>query len=169
MIQEMWQRLLRNKILFAALNIILGIYMVIARRSVLNVVIRVIGFALLMTAIAYLLMYFLGHRRDQIQLYYAGISGVAGLLVLWLIPSLVRLFPVLAGIALIVIGISNLTSVAKGGPFPAYSKAGPIVTIVLGAILLFRPGTALNLAVALAGIALILNGLSELDLIRRFW
>jgi len=169
MIQEIWQRLLRNKILFAVLNILLGLFMVIARRSVLDVVIRVIGFALLITAAAYLLMYFLGHRRDQIQLYYAGISGVAGLLVLWLVPTLVRLFPMLAGIALILIGISNLTSAAKADQIPAYSKVGPIVTIVLGAILLFRPGTALNLVVALAGIALILNGLSELDLIRRFW
>ncbi|MBR0387707.1 MAG: DUF308 domain-containing protein, partial [Clostridia bacterium] len=43
------------------------------------------------------------------------------------------------------------------------------LTIVLGALILFHPGAIVNAVVMLAGIALILNGLSELDMIRRIW
>ena len=174
-LKEMWQVLLRNKILFAVLNIVLGIYMIIARRGALNTVIRVVGYALLVTAIAYLVMYFTAKRthtpyqQDRTQLYYAGTAGIAGLAMLWLAPSLVSFFPVLAGLALIAMGIVNLTSASAGDSFPAYSKAGPIITIIIGAIVLFNPGAVINLAVALAGVALILNGLTELDLIRRIW
>ena len=169
MFQDIMQKVLRHKTVFAALNILLGIYLIITGRGSLYTAIRVAGTALLVAAAVYLALYFIRSRQDPMHLYYAGAACVAGLAVRWLAPALVSLFPVLAGIALIVIGISNLTSVSGSNVFPAYSKLGPILTIVLGALILFHPGRVLDLAVTLAGAALILNGLSELDLIRRIW
>lgn len=169
MLQEMLQKLMRHKIIFAVLNILLGIVLIFAGRSALNLVIRIVGYALIAAAVAYLAAYIMGKNRDQVQLYYAAISGAAGLGVLWLGPKLINLFPALAGIVLIFVGITNLTSASRAGAYPAYSKVGPIVTIVLGALALFQPGAVVSLATTVVGAALILNGLSELDLIRRIW
>ena len=52
---------------------------------------------------------------------------------------------------------------------PLVSKAGPIVTLVLGVLIFTHPGSVMNMVVTLSGVALILNGLSELDMIRRVW
>ncbi len=169
MIQNWTQKLLRHKTLFSVLSILLGIYLIFSGRSSLYTVIRVIGTALMAAGIAYLILYFIGSRKVQTNLYYAGMAFVTGLAVRWFAPALVNLFPVLAGIVLIVIGVANLTSVSGNSAFPAYSKIVPILIIVLGALILFHPGRVLDLVMAICGGALIVNGLSELDLIRRIW
>ena len=169
MFQELTQKLLRHKTVFAALNILVGIYLLFTGRGSLYTAIRVIGTALIVAAVVYLVLYFKGSRQDRMHLYYAGAACAAGLAVRWFAPGLVNAFPVLAGLALIAIGVLNLTSATTIRIFPAYSKLGPILTIVLGALILFHPGRVLDLAVGLCGGALIVNGLSELDLIRRIW
>ena len=129
----------------------------------------VAGYVMLATAVGYALIYFFGPRRDQVQLGYAGLATAAGLLIVWMAPAIVNLFPMLAGLGLIVVGLTNLMHAAREEGMPAASKVGPILTIVLGALILFHPGAIVNAVVMLAGIALILNGLSELDMIRRIW
>ena len=169
MFQELTQKLLRHKTVFAALNILVGIYLLFTGRGSLYTAIRVIGTALIVAAVVYLVLYFKGSRQDRMHLYYAGAACAAGLAVRWFAPVLVNAFPVLAGLALIAIGVLNLTSASTIRIFPAYSKLGPILTIVLGVLILFHPGRGLDLAVGICGGALIINGLSELDLIRRIW
>ena len=163
----MLQNLTRNKTLFAVGSIAMGLYMCIAGRSVLYNIVRVGGYVLLATAVGYALMYFFGSARDQVQLWYAGVAAIAGLLIVRLAPGIVNLFPVLAGIGLILAGVGNLTHAATENGLPQTAKVGPILTIVLGGLILFHPGAIINAVVILAGIALILNGVSELDLIRR--
>ena len=86
---------------------------------------------------------------------------------IWLAPSIINLFPRIAGVLLVLAGIFNLTDASRAGGFPAWSRIVPVLTIVAGVLIFFHPGSILNAAVTLAGIALILHGLSELDLIRR--
>ena len=164
----MMQQLIRNKTVMAAVSILTGIYLMIVRGRVTTQLFRIIGYALLLTAAVYLVLYFVRGDRDQVKLGYAGIAAVAGLLVQWLAPMILHLFPVLLGLALIIAGIGNLTGARSQG-FPKSSWIGPALTIVLGALILFHPGSVINTIVFLAGAALVLNGLSELDLIRRIW
>ena len=165
----MIQKLIRNKTLFAVVSIAMGIYMCFAGRGVLYNIVRIAGYVMLATSVGYVLMYFINSRQDQVQLGYAGLAAAAGLLIVWLAPMIVNLFPVLAGLGLIIVGLSNLLHAAGGEGLPAASRVGPILTMVIGALILFHPGAIVNAVVMLAGIALILNGLSELDMIRRVW
>ena len=43
------------------------------------------------------------------------------------------------------------------------------MTIVLGGLAVLHPGAIANVLTVFAGAALVLNGLADLDLIRRFW
>ena len=165
---ETIQRFTRNKTAVAIASIIAGIYLMIARRDATTVLIRVIGFALLGVAAVYLVLYFVGKNRDQVQLVYAGGAAVLGLLTRWLAPAILNIFPILLGAAIIVAGISNLTA-ARDPVYPRTSVIGPILTIVLGAVVVFHPGAVMSWIIFLGGAALVLNGLTELDLIRRIW
>ncbi len=165
----MIRNIIRNKHILAVLSIIMGIYMCIAGRSVLYTIVRVAGYGLVGAAVVYAAMYFFGRNgREQVQLGYAVVSGIAGLLIVRLAPAIVNIFPILAGIGLILAGAGNLAQ-ASGNGMPLVTKAGPIVTLILGILILLHPGSIVNMVVTLAGIALILNGLSELDMIRRVW
>ena len=95
-------------------------------------------------------------------------GAVLGLLARWLAPTIVNLVPVLVGIAIIAAGVSNLMA-ARNMNYPKATMLGPVLTIVLGALVVFHPGFVLSTVIFLAGVALVLNGLSELELIRRVW
>ncbi len=81
-------------------------------------------------------------------------------------PAVRDIFPILAGVLLILAGVSNLTG-AKNALLPWYVRLFPILIIVLGAWILFNPGSTVDIVVLLIGIGLILNGVNELDLVRR--
>ena len=68
MFQELTQKLLRHKTVFAALNILIGIYLLFTGRGSLYTAIRVIGTALLVAAVVYLVLYFKGSRQDRMHL-----------------------------------------------------------------------------------------------------
>ena len=167
-IQNLLQKYFKNKAILAAASILLGIYMIIARRQALVNVVRIGGYALFAIAIVYVLAYFFGPSRDNGMLVYGCAALIGGLLVRGLASVIVNIFPIIAGILLIIAGVSNFIQ-SGSDVYPSYSKIGPVLTIVLGALIVFHPGSIMNLVVLLAGIALVLNGLSELDLIRRLW
>lgn len=167
--EKMIRNLVRNKTVFAILSIAMGIYMCVAGRSVLYSIVRVAGYGLIVAAVVYLIMYFMGRDgRDQVKMGYAIASGVAGLLVVRLAPAIMNIFPMLAGLGLILAGAGNLVQASRNG-MPLVSKVGPVVTLVLGVLVFTHPGSVMNMVVTISGIALILNGLSELDMIRRVW
>ncbi len=163
---EIVQRFLRNKVIAAVLSIAFGIYLVIVRRNVVDGVIRVAGYASLVAGVAYLLYYLFGPAKDQVQLGYAAVLGISGLLLIWMAPAIRDIFPILAGVLLILAGVSNLTG-AKNALLPWYVRLFPILIIVLGAWVLFNPGSTVDIVVLLIGIGLILNGVNELDLVHR--
>ncbi len=164
----MIRQLIRNKTVIAVISILTGIYLMIARKSAVYSLIRMIGYALFIAAVAYLILYFVRGDRDKVKLQYACGAAVLGLVVRLLAPTVVNLLPVLLGIAIIVAGISNLLG-ARSQNLPKSAWIGPILTIVLGAVILFHPGSVISTAIFLAGAAMVINGLSELDLIRRVW
>ena len=164
----MLRNYLRNKTVMAAVSIAVGIFLIIARSTAFNILCRIAGYALLAAAVAYVLLYFFGRNQNPVQIQYAGVAAVAGLLLIFLAPTLQYVFPVLFGICLLIVGIGNLTATREDG-FPMYSKVGPILTIIVAILIIIRPGAVANIVVLLAGIGLVINGLSELALIRRIW
>ena len=164
----MIRQFIRNKTVIAMISISTGIYLMIARKNATYTLIRMVGYALFVAAASYVVLYFVRGDHDQMKLQYAGGAAVLGLGVQLLAPAILHLLPVLLGLAIIVAGVSNLLG-ARSQNLPKSAWAGPILTIVLGAVILFHPGSIISTVVFLAGVALVLNGLSELDLIRRVW
>ena len=162
----MIQRFLRNKVIAAVLSILFGIYLVIVRKNVVDGVIRMAGYASLAAGVAYLLYYLFGPAKDQVQIGYAAMLGISGLLLIWLAPAIRDIFPILAGVVLILAGVSNLTG-ARSALLPWYVRLFPILIIALGAVILFNPGKTVDIVVLLIGVGLILNGVNELDLVHR--
>ena len=164
----MLQQLIRNKTVVAAISIITGIYLMIARRNAIGALIQMISYALFVMAVVYLVMYFVEKDHDQVKLGYACGAAVLGLLARWVVPAILNIAPVLIGIAIIAAGVSNLMA-ARNLKYPTFSLTGPVLTIVLGVVVLFFSHSVISTAIFLAGVALVLNGLSEMDLIRRIW
>ena len=84
-------------------------------------------------------------------------------------PAIVKLFPRLAGIGLVLVGAVNLLQASQEGAVSGTSKVGAALTIALGALIFLKAGFIMNMVVVAAGVGLILNGLSELDMIRKIW
>ena len=162
------QKLLRNKTILAIASIVTGIVLMVFQRTVPITLIRIVGYILLVTAGGYLVTYFFGPavRRDQIQLGYAVVSAVCGLLMIMLAGSIVNLLPKLLGVVLIVNGASNLMAVRSSS---LQDKMGPFVIIALGIFFVLFSGVIANIVILLIGIAFVLNGLAELNLIRKIW
>ena len=165
----MIRNIIRNKTILAIASIVFGIFLMIARRSAVDLMIRVMGYGLLATAVAYCIAYFTSQTRDEVQLGYAVLALIGGLLVIWLAPAIVSIAPILAGILLIINGASDLFHAASGDSVPRRSAFASALIILLGLLILIRPGFISSAIVVVIGAAFVLNGLVDLDIIRRFW
>ena len=165
----MIQRLTRNKTILAIASIVIGIFMMIRRGSMVADLLKIVGYLLLAAGAAYLIFYFIGKNREGIRLGYAAVAAVAGLVLILRPYSVLNIFPILAGAVLVVNGISNLIQASQGEGAPGYSRIVAIVIIIIGALLIFRPFRIWDALVFIMGAALVLNGLADLDIIRRFW
>lgn len=166
---DMIQKLIKNKTIYAVASIVIGIFMIIKQGRVADDVLRVTGWLLIGAGVIYLVSYFTGKENNTVQLGYAAAACIGGLLLVLLARSIINLFPVLVGVLLIINGATNLSGVRNESDIPVYSKGTAIAIIVLGALVIVFGHTLINLAVLLIGICLVLNGLAELDIIRRFW
>ncbi len=162
----MFQRVMQNKAIAAVLNIAFGIFLVIARRHALDDLIRIAGYVSIGAGIVYVVYYFTAQSRDQIQLGYAATLAIAGLLLLWLAPAIRNILPILAGILLILVGAGNMAG-SSNTDAPAYIRFFPVLIIILGVVILFRPGATMDVVILILGIAMILNGINELHLISK--
>ena len=165
----MIQRLTRNKTILAIASIVIGIFMMIRRGSMVADLLKIVGYLLLAAGAAYLIFYFIGKNREGIRLGYAAVAAVAGLVLILRPYSVLNIFPILAGAVLVINGISNLIQASQGEGAPGYSRIVAIVIIIIGALLIFRPFRIWDALVFIMGAALVLNGLADLDIIRRFW
>ena len=166
---DMIQKIIRNKTILAALSIVAGIYLILARRSALDMIVRMLGYGLIAAAIGYVLSYFLGTHRDETQLGYAVLAGVGGILVITLARSIVNIFPMLMGLLLLLNGLGNLVQSFSNGGTSIADKVLPGLVALGGLLIMIHPGAIVNSVVILAGVALIVNGLADLNMIRRFW
>ena len=165
----MLEKLIRNKTIYAIASIIIGIVLIIKRGQMADDVVRIIGWLLLGTGAVYVASYFVIGDRDQVQIGYGILAAVGGLLMVILSRQIVNLIPIVFGALLIINGITNLNGVNQETGVPAYSKGTAIAVIVLGVLVIVFGRPLINATVLVMGICLVLNGLAELDVIRRFW
>lgn len=165
----MIQKLTRNKTILAIASIVIGVFMMIRRGSMVADLLKIVGYLLLAAGAAYLIFYFIGKNREGVRLGYAAVAAIAGLVLILRPYSVLNIFPILAGAVLVINGISNLIQASQGEGAPSYSRIVAIVIIIIGALLIFRPFRIWDALVFIMGAALVLNGLADLDIIRRFW
>ena len=165
----MIQKLTRNKTILAIASIVIGVFMMIRRGSMVADLLKIVGYLLLAAGAAYLIFYFIGKNREGVRLGYAAVAAIAGLVLILRPYSVLNIFPILAGAVLVINGISNLIQASQGEGAPSYSRIVAIVIIIIGALLIFRPFRIWDALVFIMGAALVLNGLADLDIVRRFW
>ena len=165
----MISRIIRNKTILAALSIIAGIFLIIARRSALDMIVRILGYGLIAAAVVYAASYFFDQAKDETKLGYAVLTAIVGILVVCLARTIINFFPRLLGLVLIINAAANLSQSFSNPDAPITEKIMPCLVAAAGLWILFHPGTVINTAMMIAGITLIVNGLTDLSLIRRFW
>jgi len=158
----MLERYLKNKTVMSVAGIIIGVILMIWRGSFVESMIRVMGYVLLAAAAVYLVMYFKDNKGDQTQLGYAVVCGGAGLLMIFLCRTILRAFPVIAGVLMILSGVATLAQVIKEKDVPLLSKILPIVVVILGILILTQPGRIANAIVFCVGVVFVVNGISGL-------
>ena len=100
---------------------------------------------------------------------YALMAGAGGILVTVLARSIINIFPILMGLLLMINGIGNLSQSFSNSGASITEKILPALVALAGLLILIHPSTIVNSVVIVAGVTLIVNGLSDLSLIRRFW
>ena len=165
----MLQKLIKNKTIYAIASIVIGVVMIIKGGRMADDIVRIIGWLLIGTGAAYAVSYFTASERDEVQLGYAILAAVGGILVVVLARTIVGLIPILAGILLILNGVINMTKINGEADATTYSKGTAIAVIVLGVLVIIFGKTLINIAVLIMGICLVLNGLAELNMVHRFW
>ena len=165
----MLEKIIKNKTIYAVASIVIGVVMIVKGGRIAGDLIRVVGWLMIGMGAAYAASYFFGEDRDEVQLGYAILAAAGGLTVVLLANTIVNLFPILAGILLIVNGVVNITKISGETDATASSKGTAIAVIILGVLVIFFGKALISAAVVIMGICLVLNGLAELNVIHRFW
>lgn len=133
---------------------------------------RLLGGALLVTGIVYIIAHFVRAKGAKAVFQYDLILGIVlAILGLWLLatPTLVIVFiQYIVGAILVIHGILDLQgalNLRSGGShwWPAILIA--LMTVALGALIIWNPFTSINILLMLVGFALIFDGASDLILI----
>ena len=163
----MLEKYLRNKTIMSVAGIVAGLILMIWRGKFVEQMIRVVGYVLLAAAAVYLFKYIKENSRNQTLLGYAVAAAGAGLLLILLSRLLLRAFPAIAGVLMILSGAATLVQTFNDRNVPVYSKLLSALVIVLGILIAIQPGRIANAIVFCVGAVFVVNGVSGLLAIRR--
>lgn len=163
-----------NAVLSAIVCVVLGLVLVIWPSVVGNMFCYVVGGALLLSGISYIVSYF--RNRDNASLFQGDfllglIFSVIGLWIILKPDVIISLIPILFGIVILLHGFMDVQQ-ALNLKRAGYDKWGAalavsIITVGFGATLLFNPLMAANIGIMLMGVGLIFDGVSELWVLSR--
>ena len=170
-----FERFGRNNVLLSILMVALGLVLFIWPGKTLTLAARILGIALLVGAAISGISWY--RDRHKISAGYATLAiailcCAAGIIVLAAPKGIITLLPKLIGIAVILNGVVNLAQalelrqVTRGGWTSSLVMA--VLTIVLGAFLLFFAFSAMKAAVMVIGGIFIYNGASNLWIESRY-
>lgn len=168
---EMMKYLLRKKIVPAALSVILGIVIIIARRSALDLLVRIFGWLVIAGGVGFVAVYMTSHNRESgmlgATLGIAAVTVIIGILLIHYAETVVDFFPTMVGILLILNGLSNLTEASVDRDNRIISGIMGVLVILFGLLIVLRPGIVADTIVICIGISLVLNGVFDLYLLHR--
>ena len=167
-----FRELLRNKTINALVSIALGIIIIIARRAALDLLVKIIGGLVLTGGVAYLAINLI--RPDttptlKTDLIIGALAMAAGIILITCAEGVVDFFPTLMGIFLILNGLSHLAVAGADRENRIVSALMGIIIIVLGALIVMRPGIIADAIMIFIGTAFLVNGLFDLLLVKRVY
>lgn len=163
----MIERYLKNRTIMSIAGIVIGLVLMIWQKGVLTTLIRVMGFLMIVTAVIYAIQYLTSAVKDQTQIGYAVMSGIFGLLLVLLNQVIVDAFPIIMGLLLILNGAAALMQTWQDRNIPWYSKVLSALLIVLGVLIITRPGAVADVFVFLIGVGFVINGVAGLVMSRE--
>jgi uncharacterized membrane protein HdeD (DUF308 family) len=166
---ELIKRLHRAKLVPALISIAFGVALIIARRSAMEVIIKIAAGMLFACGVGSVLMYLFSPAKESMQLTVGGMMAAAGVLGWLCSDMLVNLFPILTGIGLILNGLSNMAPLSTPG-----ENAGTglilifsILMIVGGLFIVFHPAAVEDMLMVYIGIGYVVNGIFDLIILYR--
>jgi len=142
--------------------ILIGIYVMIHPGNSLNLVVKVLGIALIIYgAIGIIGFVTQKSERNSVNLIVSILVVLVGLFFFTSPAKVVSFFPTIAGILLIVAGVRDILSAVKtkGNIVPLVLA---VITLIFGIILLLNPFGTVEILATVFGIALIYNGITGL-------
>ena len=164
-----------NFLVDAILLIVIGLVLIFLPGTTLTLLTKVIGGLVLFAGVAAFLSGVLSKRKNVLEKNGSLVAGIIIAVVgMWILmnPSFFEsIIPVIAGVIVLISGLTNLGEALSLGK----SQYGnwwialilAVLTILVGAFLLFRPLLALSYVVQLIGGALVYNGASNLWIVSR--
>ena len=166
------KQLLNSKLVPAVLSILLGIIIVIARRSAVDLLVKIIGGLVIAAAIGFIVVYMTRPDKEagnlKMVLVSAGAAVLIGILIMIFAESIVNIFPILMGVYLILNGLSHLTAGWADPGNRTIAVIMGVLVIALGAMIVLQPGFLVNTIMIFIGAAFIVNGVSDLLMEKKF-
>ena len=170
-----FERFSRNNVLLSALMVALGLVLFIWPGKTLTLASRILGIALLVGAAVSAFSWY--RDRHKVSVSYTSLAIailclVAGLIVLIAPKGIITLLPKLIGIAVLLNGVINLAQALElrnvGQGSWTSSLVMAVLTILLGAFLIFFAFGAMKAAVMVIGGVFVYNGVSNLWIESRY-
>lgn len=164
-------RKIRYSLVFVAVCCIgLGIALLLAPEQVLTIGCKVIGGVFIFSGIVGILSCIKERAVLVFSLFFSIISISAGVFIFTDPKAISSILPVIVGAILLLDGLFNVRhgiGLRHIGVSSGSVLIMGIITVVLGALVIFNPYTTATLSVRLIGIALIYNGISDLVIVTR--
>ena len=170
-----FEKISQNSVLLSILMVVFGLVLCIWPGQILNLAGKVIGIGLLVGAAVSAISWY--RNRHKVGNGYGGLAVavlllVAGVVVLAAPIDIITLVPKVIGIAVLINGVINLAQALElrnvGQSSWISSLVMAVLTMALGAFLVFYAFTAVQLAVVVVGGVFIYNGVSNLWIESRY-
>ncbi len=164
------KNLVSSKIVMALLSVVLGVILLIMQGGALTLIVKATAIVCIVAGVGYAILFLLNKNRSNTMLACSIIVLILGVLFLIRPDIIVNFFPVILGVYLIIEGLTNLLASLQHKKSKGFliGLILAILTIVVGVYLIFRAGTVMNIVVIIAGISLIVNGLTDLFALKAF-
>ena len=163
-----------SSVIIALIAMVLGVILILFKSRAVSLIVMVSGIALIALGAYYIIIYF-ARRSNIAMLQMDLLLGIILLLLgLWMTAkpdAVISLMQYVAGAIILVHGIVDLqasVNIRRGG-FAKWwvSLIFALVTMLLGALIILDPFSALDALLILIGVVLIFDGLSDLYIIFR--
>ena len=170
-----FEKFSKNNVLLSILMVVLGVVLFIWPRNSLQLASKILGIALLIGSVVSAYSWYRDRHKvsaGYTMLALAILLLVMGLVVLFAMEGLLALLPKLIGLAILVNGVINLAQVLELRNVPngswGSSMVMAVLTIALGAFLLFFSTKVISTLIMVIGGVLVYNGVSNLWIESRY-